>query len=296
VVNDTIPGEEIFKVVEESPRFPGCEDILEKQERQECAQKKMLEYLYTNIKYPESARKAGVEGMVVIQFVIEKDGSVSNTKVLRDIGEGCGEEGMRVMNMMNSEGIRWIPGIQKGEAVRVQFALPISFKLDKKKKEGDLPSAPPPPPPVKINPDFPPPPPPPPSSEDKPVFIIVEEMPYLAICKEEKDNEVRYKCSQKAMLEKLYSNVKYPEIARKNGIQGKVILSFVVNTDGTASDHKILRDIGANCGEAAMEAVKLLQDWVPGKQRGKAVRVQYTLPVMFKLDAKKKNEVKGNSE
>lgn len=112
------------------PRFPGCEDEATKEAKKACADKKMLEYIYKNIKYPAIARENGVEGMVVVQFVVEKDGTVTDAKVVRDIGAQCGQEALRVVNLMNDQGIRWTPGKQRGRPVRVQFNLPVRFKLE----------------------------------------------------------------------------------------------------------------------------------------------------------------------
>ena len=121
--------EEIFKVVEQMPRFPGCEDIANEAERKQCAQKKLLEFIYENIKYPAIARENGVEGMVVVSFVVEGDGSISAPEVMRDIGAGCGDEALRVVKLMNELNKKWIPGRQRGRPVRVQFNLPVKFQL-----------------------------------------------------------------------------------------------------------------------------------------------------------------------
>ncbi|MCB9285535.1 MAG: energy transducer TonB [Lewinellaceae bacterium] len=118
--------EEIFKVVEDMPRFPGCEDQSNKDERKKCAETKMLEYIYKNIKYPAIARENGVEGTVVITFVVEKDGSITDARVARDIGAQCGQEALRVVEEMP----KWVPGKQRGRAVRVQFNLPVKFRLE----------------------------------------------------------------------------------------------------------------------------------------------------------------------
>jgi len=122
--------EEIFKVVEDMPRFPGCENKGSKAERQQCAQRKMLEFIYANIKYPPIARENGVEGTAVVQFVVEKDGTVTDARVVRDPGAGTGNEALRVVNLMNQKGIKWIPGKQRGRPVRVQFNLPVKFRLE----------------------------------------------------------------------------------------------------------------------------------------------------------------------
>ncbi|MDZ4680368.1 MAG: energy transducer TonB [Saprospiraceae bacterium] len=90
----------------------------------------MLEFIYSRIKYPKKARQNGVEGMVVLTFVVEKDGTISEEIIVRDIGAGCGQESLRVVKLMNKEKIKWTPGKQDGKPIRVQFNLPIKFKLD----------------------------------------------------------------------------------------------------------------------------------------------------------------------
>ena len=120
-----IDAKEIFKVVEEQPTFRGCEDVADKAERRTCADAKLMAFIYENISYPPTARENNVEGMVVVQFVVEPDGKVSNVKMVRDIGAGCGDEAVRVVKKMPI----WNPGKQRGRAVRVMFTLPVKFKL-----------------------------------------------------------------------------------------------------------------------------------------------------------------------
>ncbi len=118
--------DEIFIVVEQMPRFAGCEDAeLSDGALKTCADQRLLEYIYGNIKYPSIARENGIEGTVFATFVVEKDGSITIPKVLRDIGGGCGKEVLRVIKQMPD----WIPGAQRGRKVRVQFNLPVKFSL-----------------------------------------------------------------------------------------------------------------------------------------------------------------------
>jgi len=102
----------IFTVVEESPQYPGGDEL-------------RLKFLSENIKYPQAAREASVQGTVYITFVVEADGTITNTRVLRGIGKGCDEEALRVIKLMP----KWLPGKQRGKPVRVQFNLPIKFSL-----------------------------------------------------------------------------------------------------------------------------------------------------------------------
>ena len=104
--------DQVFQVVEVDPEFPGGMEAL-------------IKYLSENIKYPEQAKKDKIQGRVYISFVVEKDGSVADAKVLRGIGGGCDEEALRVVNAMP----KWKPGMQGGKPVRVQYNLPFTFKL-----------------------------------------------------------------------------------------------------------------------------------------------------------------------
>lgn len=127
---------EVFKVVEEMPRFGGCEDIEgDLSAKKLCAEKKMLEFIYKNIKYPIAARKDNKQGTVVIRFVVDEKGNVIQPKIVRDIGGGCGTEALRVVKKMPT----FTPGKQRGKAVKVQFNLPVRFKLDKDEKPAPKP-------------------------------------------------------------------------------------------------------------------------------------------------------------
>lgn len=123
--------EEIFKIVEQRPRFPGCENEAgDNKAKEKCATQKMLQFLYKNIKYPAIAKENGIEGTAVISFVVEKDGSITDTKIVRDVNGGCGKEALRVVDMMNNMSEKWTPGKQRGRSVRVQYNLPVKFKLE----------------------------------------------------------------------------------------------------------------------------------------------------------------------
>lgn len=103
---------EIFQIVESMPDFPGGDEA-------------RMTYLRDNIKYPQIARESSISGTVYVTFVVEKDGRVTDIKILRGIGGGCDEEAVRVIKSMP----RWNPGKQRGKPVRVQFNMPIKFSL-----------------------------------------------------------------------------------------------------------------------------------------------------------------------
>ena len=120
-------SEEVYKVVEQMPMFPGCEQLGgSNQELQECATKAMLEFIYGNIRYPKQAREAGIEGTAVVTFIVGKDGELLEPRIVRSVGAGTDEEVLRVVEEMPA----WIPGKQDGRDVQVQFNLPIKFRLE----------------------------------------------------------------------------------------------------------------------------------------------------------------------
>ena len=104
-----------FNVVEKMPEFEGGVE-------------NMMKFLQTNIKYPEEAKKKGTQGRVVVQFVVEKDGSIVESKVVKSVSPELDAEALRVVKAMP----KWIPGEQRGKKVRVLFTLPVSFKIPEK--------------------------------------------------------------------------------------------------------------------------------------------------------------------
>ena len=110
----------------------------------------------------------------------------------------------------------------------------------------------------------------PPKVEETKVFDVVEEMP-------------QFPGGQAALLEYLAKNIKYPVVAEENGVQGRVIVTFVVERDGSITDVKVVKSVDPSLDKEAARVVKSMPRWQPGKQNGSAVRVKYTVPVTFKL-------------
>jgi protein TonB len=102
------------------------------------------------------------------------------------------------------------------------------------------------------------------------IFTVVEEMP-------------GFPGGEEKLFEYLRKNIKYPPVARENGISGRVFVTFVVDKDGKVKDARILRGIAGGCDEEALRVIRAMPDWKPGKQNGRAVAVQYNLPVNFTL-------------
>ena len=106
--------------------------------------------------------------------------------------------------------------------------------------------------------------------EDNKVFDVVEQMP-------------DFPGGMSALMSYLNKNIRYPVVAEENGIQGRVIVTFVVERNGSITDVQVVKSVDPSLDKEAIRVVKSMPNWIPGKQNGSAVRVKYTLPVTFRL-------------
>lgn len=223
------------KVLEETevmPSFPGGNAAL-------------ATWLGENVKYPPLAENNGVEGRVVVRFVVEHDGSIRDSEVIKSVDPLLDKEALRVINAMPL----WIPGKQKGKPVAVHFTLPITFKLEDQStpqtgnnKAGD---------------------------KEKPLDKA-EVMP-------------SFPGGTAELMKWLGNNIKYPAIAQKHGVQGRVIVRFAVDKDGSIRDSEVIRSIDPSLDKEALRVVNAMPRWIPGKQDGKPVAVYFTLPITYHL-------------
>ena len=110
--NEPLSQPDVFDKVDEMPHFPD-------------GMAGLMQYLSTNVRYPKDAKESGTQGSVIVSFIVEKDGSISNAKVTKPTYSSLDEEALRVVSAMP----KWVPGKQNGEAVRVKYAVPVSFRL-----------------------------------------------------------------------------------------------------------------------------------------------------------------------
>ena len=257
------PDNPIFEVVEHMPEFTGG------------GMPALMEYLSKNIKYPEAAMKKGIQGRGIVQFVVEKDGSITNVKILRSVDPELDKEAVRVVSAMP----KWKPGTQRGEAVRVRFTVPVMFRLTEDKT------------PVKYAPienkinelvvvgyapegtTVP---------EEGTIFEVVEQMP-------------EYPGGMPAMMEFISKNIKYPAAAQQAKIQGRVTIQFIVNTEGNIINPRVLRSADPLLDAEAIRLTTIMPKWKPGMQRGQAVNVKYTVPIMFRLQEPEKSPAVQNA-
>jgi periplasmic protein TonB len=122
---EPVEEQQIFTIVERMPAFKGCDNLSSEESRTSCTYNKIQEFLANTIVYPKMASENGITGTVFVTFVIDNNGEVKDTRVLRGIGGGCDEEAVRAVKKMP----KWGPGQQRGKPVSVQYNLPVRFTL-----------------------------------------------------------------------------------------------------------------------------------------------------------------------
>ena len=204
-------------------------------------------WVMSHVKYPESAREMGVQGKVIIQFVVNTKGDVEQVRVLRSVDLTCDAEAVKAIKASP----KWVPAKQSGKLVKQQFVIPVVFKLITSVK-------------VSSNTDS--------IKNEEPIFIAVDE------------NAKFQGGDINTFRNWLMTHVKYPETARKMGIQGRVIAQFVVNTEGNVEKVKILRSLEPDCDAEVVRVIRNSPKWTPGKKDGENVKQQFVSPVIFKFN------------
>lgn len=221
---EVIGNDTIYSYTKENPQFPGGNDALQK-------------FKTENVKYPKKIKKLGIEGMVLVRFIIEKNGSVSDIKIMRGASPALDAEAIRVTKLMPA----WQPGRENGKPVKFMYGTMYDFLLTPRTppvfKEGDP-------------------------------FVVVEEMPM-------------FPGGDSALLAYISQNTKYPEVAKANKVEGRVIIRFCVTDVGGIDRVSILKGVDPELDAEAIRVVKTLPTFKPGKQGGKPVAVWYMVPITF---------------
>ena len=237
----TDDGEEVYEVVEKMPKFP------------DGGMSGLMKYLSANIRYPEAAHKAGTQGRVTVQFVVGKDGSIGDVKVIRGVDPTLDAEAIRVISGMP----KWKPGTQKGEPVNVKYTVPVMFRLT-------------------------------PEPVDKIDEMIVvgyrnPDAPVTGEVYEVADKMPEFPGGMTGLMQHLSKNIRYPAEAHTNNIQGRVVVSVIINTEGKVTNAKIVQSVAPSLDAEALRVTGTMPDWIPGTKDGKPVNVKYTFPVVFRL-------------
>ena len=244
--------EPVYQVVEQQPEYPGGTGEL-------------MKFISRNIKYPKESCDKNSQGKAFVGFVVKRDGSIGNIEVVRTSGDNLLDaEAVRVVKAMPA----WVPGKQGGKEVNVRYVLPVAFRL----QGGSAPSSPTMNSKVNDANQL---------SEttlvaygndnNEKVYQVVEQQP-------------EYPGGMAELMRFLSRNTKYPDECRKNNIQGKSYIGFIVDKNGTIRDVSVVKTSGNDLLDAeAIRVVKSMPAWIPGKQGGEAVNVRYTLPVNYRL-------------
>jgi TonB family protein len=220
---------DIYRSVEQMPQFPGGEVAL-------------MKYIMSHVNYPEGSDQ---KGTVILQFVVETDGSIGQVRVVRSLGEAFDQEAIRLVKSLPN----FTPGRQNGQPVPVWYTLPVRFSnRSGEPRPSDAPSS--------FDQDSP---------NDSIIYKSVEQMP-------------QFPGAEAGLLKYIKSHVNYPEGSDQEGV---VILQFVVKTDGSIGQVRVLRSLGEAFDQEAIRLVKSLPKFTPGRQNGQPVAVWYTLPVRF---------------
>lgn len=266
VVKERAPTEMFGGIREEMPLFSDCGGESNYASRKKCTDSLLIAFIYDNLRYPYKAWQDSVEGFAVVSFAIEKDGTVSDTRIIRDPGTGTGKEALRLVNLMNKRHARWVPGTQAGKPVRVQFNLPVKFKM----ADHEFPPLPPPPPPVVEE-----------------LFVVIRHVPGFSGCEDKVRGPLKKACQEKMLQRFIYDNLVYPELAKNKRMEGTAVVSFYVEKDGTVSSQKILKNPGMGMGEEAMRLIKLMKSkglrWEPGPSYSRHYRTLFHLSIEFRL-------------
>jgi len=266
--------DEVYKVVQFMPRFPGCEDLLTQEEKKKCSDSKMLKYIYGNLQYSEEAIKKKVNNNLVVQFIIETDGYITDINVRRDFGYGCGQSARDVVESMNHMEEPWIPGSHFGRKVRVKYTLPIKFNLsnsyefDNENDVIDTDSH-------GIN------------NKDS-IYQSIEDMPFFPACPNEKNRKLMRSCGDAAMLQFVYKNIKTPPGSFDDTDSRRVRAFFVVEKNGCITNIKVTGDTDNGVGEMVVAVIEKMNEmkerWIPGLVAGQNVRTQYELPINMRKE------------
>ena len=244
------PDNPVFEVVEVMPEFP------------DGGMPGLMNFLSNNIKYPVNAQKRGVQGRVSVQFIVNADGSISDVGIIRAVDPDLDGEAVRVISTMP----KWKPGTQRGKPVRVKYTVPVMFRLPDEDKKEEYKPVP------KIEEtvvvgygtrqESP--------VEEGQVFEVVEQMP-------------SFPGGPEGLMRYISKNIKYPVGAQKAGTQGRVMIEVIIDTNGNVTNPKVSQGVDPLLDAEAIRVTSNMPKWQPGTQRGQAVNVKYTFPIIFKL-------------
>jgi len=218
-------------------------------------------FLHDHLVYPREELKEKKEGAVLIDFIVTKDGKGINPKIVKSVTPAIDKEALRLLSL-----IEWFPSNQDGNPVNVNYSVEINFSVSKYKKW------------VKER------------GYDKALFTDIPGDTSLAVY-ETADKGASFFNPEKTFPEFISSNLEYPEIAKRQGLEGNIVMSFIIEPDGMISNIRIKNNgIGGGCSEEAIRVMGMTK-WKPAVKDNKYVRFRMNYTMTFSL----KNSFKDNS-
>ncbi len=257
------PITEATRSAEVFPQWPGC-----KAEMGDCSKSKISEFIISNLRVPDEAKAQGAGGVVMVEFVIEKNGNIGEVRTLLDPGFGLGKEAVRVVSLMNEKKIKWTPAEDKGKRIPFRYMTPVSFNLAR---------------PVEVSKKI--------AVEQvvtEEVYDVVDVMPRYAGCEPSVTDTMD--CTFMNMISHIQTNLKYPDTAQTVGVQGPVVVEFVVDSRGLVTEPTVIKSLGFGCDEEAVRVISLMPIWQPGLMAGIPVSVRMVIPILFQISKPEKEE------
>lgn len=218
----------------------------------------MHKFIGTTLRYPADAREQNKQGLVVYTFVVEKDGTLSNFNIIHRADSLLNQEALRILQAMPP----WRPARFKGEIVRSESYVPMYFRLNPNARKASCQQPQQTQAYAKENKEI---------IQNDRVYSIVDKMPY-------------YEAGEGALGEFISANIRYPRDAYENGVQGRILCSFIVGKDGKISNIEVVEGIHPSLDREAMRVLSMMPGWVPGQNNGENVNVKCLLPIDFKIE------------
>lgn len=251
------PLKEAKRGTEVAAAWPGCDPA------GDCTKMKLDEFIAQNLVVPVEAKGQNAGGVVLVEFVIEKNGTIGEIKTFHDPGYGLGTAAYNVINLMKEKKIKWEPAEDGGKRVASRYMVPVSFHLpmaprviEEKEVKEPAPS----------------------------VYDVVDVMPRYAGCQDAANDTTN--CTFLSVVKHIQTHLKYPDTARVLGAQGPVIVQFIIDSEGRVADPVVVQGLGHGCDEEALRVISMMPAWQPGLQGGKPVSVRMTMPILFQLPKK----------
>ncbi|WP_046243590.1 energy transducer TonB [Hymenobacter terrenus] len=220
---------------------------------------KYAQFLAEHQNYPATAMQKGIQGTVKVSFVVEKTGTVNEVKVEEPVSPELDAEAIRLIK----SGPKWTPAKHRNQVVRQRVVLPISFVMSPGSQTVVLPG------------------------KERPITTSAADIAASANPNHPAvvapDRPTQPVGGNQAFFDWIEKNQQYPLLARQRKIEGKVMVEFLVQTDGSLTDARVIKKLGSGLDEEALRLIKAAPKWEPATFQGKPIKQKMVLPVLFQL-------------